>query len=268
MDKTEHNSWPFNVAALAGDMSFASEPVVADLDNDGRAEVIFGTWPRNGGRRVGKIVVVDWQGNLLQQVALPAPLSTDANAWNGVLGAPTLANIDADADLELVAGTVGSGIVAYDLPGSANARVLWGTGRGSFLRTGAQSSPTTFTVSAPAPIQPGDLVNFKLVLSDPIAPQLLALQLTDSLPSGLTLVPGSLQATGGTASENGDTISWSGALRSGKPITISFQAQISAAISSTTVLINQAQLSGGRTATFRSTLIVNGLGVWLPALRR
>jgi hypothetical protein len=43
-------------------------------------------------------VVTDWQGNLLQQNALPAPLSTDASAWNGVLGAPTLANIDADAD--------------------------------------------------------------------------------------------------------------------------------------------------------------------------
>lgn len=268
MDKTEHGSWPFNVTKLAGDMSFASEPVVADLDNDGRAEVIFGTWPRNGGRRVGKIIVADWQGNLLQQLALPAPLSTDANAWNGVLGAPTLANIDADADIELVVGTVSAGIVAYDLPGSAGARVLWGTGRGSFLRTGAQSPPTTFTMSAPTPVQPGDLVDFKLVLSDPIAAPLLALQLTDSLPSGLSLVPGSLAASSGTPSASGDTISWNGALRSGKPITITFQAQVSAAISSTTVLINQAQLTGGRTTTFRSTLIVNGQGVWLPALRR
>ncbi|MEP7190800.1 MAG: hypothetical protein ABI901_16540, partial [Roseiflexaceae bacterium] len=237
-------------------------------DNDGRAEVIFGTWPRNGGRRVGKIIVADWQGNLLQQLALPAPLSTDANAWNGVLGAPTLANIDADADLELVVGTVSTGIVAYDLPGSASARVLWGTGRGSFLRTGAQSPPTTFTMSAPTPVHPGDLVDFKLVLSDPIATPLLALQLTDSLPSGLSLVPGSLAASSGTPSASGDTISWNGALRSGKPITITFQAQVSAAISSTTVLINQAQLTGGRTTTFSSALIVNGQGVWLPALRR
>jgi uncharacterized repeat protein (TIGR01451 family) len=268
MDKTEHGSWPFNVAALAGDMSFASEPVVADLDNDGHAEVIFGTWPRNGGRRVGKIIVADWQGRLLQQIALPAPRDTDADSWNGVLGAPTLANIDADADVELVVGTVSAGIVAYDLPGSANARVLWGTGRGSFLRTGAQSPPTTFTASAPAPVQPGDLVDFKLVLSDPIAAPLLALQLTDSLPSGLTYVPGSLQASSGTPNESGGNISWSGTLRSGKPITIAFQAQVSAAISSTTVLINQAQLSGARTATFRNTLIVKGQGVWLPTLRR
>jgi hypothetical protein len=27
--------------------------------------------------------------------------------------------------------------VAYDLPGTASARILWGTGRGSYQRTGA-----------------------------------------------------------------------------------------------------------------------------------
>ena len=39
-------------------------------------------------------------------------------------------------DLEVVVGTVSSGVVAYELPNSANARVLWGTGRGSYRRTG------------------------------------------------------------------------------------------------------------------------------------
>jgi uncharacterized repeat protein (TIGR01451 family) len=268
MDKSEHGGWPFDVTRLAGDMSFASEPVVADLDDDGRAEVIFGTWPRNGGRRVGKIVVADWQGNLLQQIALPAPRNTGANAWNGVLGAPTLANIDADADLELVVGTVGSGMVAYDLPGSAAARVLWGTGRGSLLRTGAQSPPMSFSMSARPPVQPGDIVDFKITLSDPIATPRLALQLTDSLPSGLSYVPGSLSASDGTASESGGTIGWSGTLRSGKPITIVFRAQVSAAIAGPTAITNQAQLTGDRAATFSGTLIVKGHGVWLPTLRR
>jgi uncharacterized repeat protein (TIGR01451 family) len=268
MDKTEHGAWPFDVSKLAGDMSFASEPVVADLDADGRAEVIFGTWPRNGGRRVGKIVVADWQGSLLQQIALPAPRDSAADSWNGVLGAPTLANIDADADLELVVGTVSSGIVAYDLPGSSGARVLWGTGRGSFLRTGAQSPPISFAVSAAPPVQPGDVVSFRITLADPLATPVLALQLTDSLPSGLTYVAGSLSASGGTASESAGTISWSGTLRSGKPITIAFQAQVSAAISGPTAITNQAQLSGGRTAIFSNTLIVKGQGIWLPALRR
>ncbi|PYQ07253.1 MAG: hypothetical protein DMF82_04305 [Acidobacteria bacterium] len=61
---------------------------------------------------------------------------------NGGLGAPTLANIDADPDLEVVVGTIASGVVAYDLPNTANARVLWGTGRGSYRRTGALVQPS------------------------------------------------------------------------------------------------------------------------------
>jgi hypothetical protein len=52
------------------------------------------------------------------------------------LAAPTLADIDGDGELEIVLNTAHSGIVAYDLPGTANARVLWGTGRGSYLREG------------------------------------------------------------------------------------------------------------------------------------
>ena len=60
--------------------------------------------------------------------------------WNGGLAAPTLANIDADADLEVVVGTSPSGVVAYDLPGSASARVLWRTGRGGYKRSG--TAPT------------------------------------------------------------------------------------------------------------------------------
>ena len=56
------------------------------------------------------------------------------------MAAPTLANIDSDADFELVIGTAHTGLVAYDLPGSANARILWGTGRGSMLRSAAAPS--------------------------------------------------------------------------------------------------------------------------------
>jgi uncharacterized repeat protein (TIGR01451 family) len=268
MDKTEHGAWPFNVAGLAGDMSFASEPVVADLNNDGKAEVIFGTWPRNGGRRVGKLIVANWQGQLLQQVPLPAPLSTDASEWNGVLGAPTIANIDADADLEVVVGTVSSGLVAYDLPGSANARVLWGTGRGSFLRTGAQPPPISLRTLFPALPQPGDIVTFTLVLGDPIAAPLLALQVSDPLPASLTQVPGSLSASGGSAGSSGNTITWSGTLRSGKPVTITFKAKISPAITSPTLIANSIQVTGGRNQPLPTKLFVKGQAVWLPIMRR
>jgi hypothetical protein len=54
------------------------------------------------------------------------------------MAAPTLANLDLDPELELALVTAHSGVVVYDLPGSAYARVLWGTGRGSLLRSAAK----------------------------------------------------------------------------------------------------------------------------------
>ena len=51
-----------------------------------------------------------------------------------------MANIDGDPDLELVLGTINRGLVAYDIQNSAGARVLWGTGRGSFTRSGLAPS--------------------------------------------------------------------------------------------------------------------------------
>lgn len=269
MDKTERGNWPFDVTALAGDVSFASEPVVADLDNDGKAEVIFGTWPRNGGRRVGKLVMVDWQGNLIQQVALPAPLSTSADAWNGVLGAPTIANLDADADLEIVVGTVGAGIVAYDLTGTANGYVLWGTGRGSFFRAGAiPRNPLRAAFAADQSLPAaGATLTFRLNLSNPSGGALTPLQMSLALPSTLTYA-GGLSASRGNASESGGTITWNGAVPAGAPVIITFQAQVSPALVGPTVISSNAQITGGQTLSLSATIVVNGRGIWMPILRR
>ncbi len=136
LDKTEHGSWPYSVYnAAEGFYRFASEPVVADLDNNGSPEVLFASWTQKGSHQTGKLYILDNQGNPLQTVNLPAAFGSPD--WNGALPAPTLANIDADADLELILNTAHSGIVAYDLPGSANARIYWGTGRGNYQRTGS-----------------------------------------------------------------------------------------------------------------------------------
>ena len=135
LDKTEHGSWPFDVPGTG--IRFASEPVVADLDDDGQAEVIFTSWPEKLAGRLGQFHVLNSMGQQLYALDLPQAGAYVSVPWNGGLGAPTLANIDADPDLEVVVGTAHAGLVAYDLPGSAAARVLWATGRGSFRRTGA-----------------------------------------------------------------------------------------------------------------------------------
>lgn len=151
LDKTQHGNWPYAVPGSG--IRFAGEPIVVDLDNNGQAEVIFTSWPEKHDEWVGQLHILDYQGNLITSLDLPEPALGEE--WNGGLAAPTIADIDGDPDLELVIGTSHSGAVAYDLPGSGNARVLWGTGRGSFFRTGvvAPTEPATLFLTAGPPYQ-------------------------------------------------------------------------------------------------------------------
>ena len=145
LDKTEHGAWPFAVySAAEGTFRFASEPTVADLDNDGHAEVIFASWTQKGSNKTGKLHILDYMGHVLQEVALPVAFG--GTNWNGALAAPTLADIDGDPDLEVVLNTAHSGLVAYDLPGTAGARLLWPTGRANYQRD-AFAPPRPFAPS-------------------------------------------------------------------------------------------------------------------------
>jgi hypothetical protein len=141
LDKTEHGSWPFEVKkANQSYVRFASEPAVVDLDDDGLAEVIFKTWTQKGSNAVGQLIIASAAGTQLHAVNLP----DSSQNWDGAMAAPTVANIDADADLEVVIGTAHTGVVAFDLPGTSEARILWGTGRGTYLRAGTPP-PAEFT---------------------------------------------------------------------------------------------------------------------------
>jgi outer membrane protein assembly factor BamB len=136
LDKTEHGAWPFKVHNPAeGVIRFASEPVVADLDGIGGAEVIFTSWTQNGSNKTGRLHILNAQGMVLQEVDLPPAFSGD---YNGALAAPTLGNVDGDLDLEVIINSINSGVLVYDLPHTSGAHILWGTGRGSFLRDGAR----------------------------------------------------------------------------------------------------------------------------------
>jgi hypothetical protein len=131
LDKTEHDNWPYSIyRRVEGFYRFASEPVVADLDRDGCSEVIFTSWVQKTttGLRLGKLHVLDCKGNVVHEQNLPRPKSLSRHE-NGALPAPTIANIDSDPDYELVINTINSGFIAYDLPGSAGAKIQWRSGR-------------------------------------------------------------------------------------------------------------------------------------------
>lgn len=138
LDKTEHGSWPFTVGTSSS-VKHPTEPVVADLDDDGTPEVLFTSWAKHDSMETGSLYVVSATGVLLFEV--PLPLADTSQHWDGAMAAPTLANIDSDSDLEIVIQTALSGVVVFDLPGSSAAKILWQTGRGNFQRTGSATRP-------------------------------------------------------------------------------------------------------------------------------
>jgi len=64
----------------------------------------------------------------------------------------------------------------------------------------------------PAVAQPGDTVDFTLTVNPNVLSEDLTYDLVDTLPDGLTLVPGSAAATGGTVAEVGNGITWTGTM--------------------------------------------------------
>ena len=269
LDKTEHHNWPYNVSNTGPGIRFASEPVVADLDNDGFAEVVFASWPQKGSNYVGKLHVLNYQGAVLYEMNLPAPFGSPS--WNGAMAAPTLANIDADTDLELVLNTAHSGIVAYDLPGTANAGILWGTGRGNYQRTGSfllgSLDGSGLSTSSTLP-GAGDTVTVQITLKNP-GPTLPGVSLTSAIPGQVTYA-GGLTASSGTPTYGSGQVSWSGAVLAGVPVTIQFDVTVNAGVTSPTPIVVTAVLDDGEgnQDTLSLMIIANGLPTYLPLIAR
>lgn len=269
LDKTEHGNWPFSVYNPGeGFYRFASEPAVADLDNDGRAEVIFASWTQKGSNQWGKLHILDYLGNVLHEITLPAPEGDDRD-WNGALPAPTVANIDSDADLEVVLNTAHAGFVAYDLPGTANARVLWGTGRGSYQRNGALPKGYVETSVQPVAPEANDVLTYTIRIKNP-GPIRTQARLTDTLPPGVTYL-GNLWASTGSYGEAGGVITWTGMMLSAQPVTITFGATVNSDITDPQVLETTPIFNDGLGNVYslpKMMAIANAWPVYLPLITR
>lgn len=268
LDKTEHGNWPYSVYT-GGSYRFASEPVVADLDADGYAEVIVTSWVQKGSGQTGKLHILDHQGNPVHEVSLP--LAYGSPDWNGALPAPTLDNLDADADLELVLNTAHSGFVAYDLPGTANARILWGTGRANYQRTGSlPPGSLEGSVKMVEPIQagPGDPLTYTIRLENagPLRP---GVHVTDTLP-GEVYYLGNLWASSGSYGETGGVITWTGDVGPNGLVTITFGVTVGGQITTPHAVINTALVDDGRGNVWARTAIViaNGYAIYLPLIHK
>jgi hypothetical protein len=264
LDKKEHYNWPF--AVYDGNLlRFASEPTVADLDNDGFAEVIFASWVEKGSGHTGKLHILDYQGSPIHEVNLPPAFG--GPDWNGALAAPTLGNIDADEDLEVVLNTAHSGFVAYDLPGTGDARLLWATGRGSFQRTGSLDSGSLHrsTVSLrPILPEPGDILSYTIQLINP-GRSLSSVQANSTLPDKVTY-QGDASATSGLITESNGLITWTGSVGTDDPVTITYTALVDPNIAEPTVLVNIVRIDDGMGNIHlrNATAVVDALAVYIP----
>jgi hypothetical protein len=145
--------WEYPFSTVATPYTGASEALVADLNGDGVPEVIFTTFTSGGFGDPdipAHLIILSNTGALLQKVELPD---------RGSMAAPTIADIDGDGHLEIIVSlkdTIGGGyggVQIYDVPGSSDNCVMWGTGRGGLLRKGSYQpqigppSPPNLTIN-------------------------------------------------------------------------------------------------------------------------
>jgi uncharacterized repeat protein (TIGR01451 family) len=217
-----------------------------------------------GSHQTGKLHILDNQGNALQTVDLPPAFGSPD--WNGAMAAPTLANIDDDADLEVVLNTAHSGLVTYDLPGTSNARILWGTGRGNYQRTGAflygslQGSTKSVHPSLPGP---GDALTYTITLGNP-GPAMSGVRVTDTLPAEVHYL-GNLWASSSSYGYAGGVITWTGSVPAGTSVTLTFGVTVSEQITTPHAIVNTALINDGLGNVWQrqAVAIVNGQAVYL-----
>lgn len=129
--------WSFDIRTYADPLLFASEMMVADLNQDGRPEIIFTTWGIPGHKTPGSIIILDGAGNLLSRTSLPHP-GYNGNG-NGASAPPTIADIDGDGQLEILVQTYDHGVDVFTVPDSSTNCMIWTDSRGSLLRQGSNS---------------------------------------------------------------------------------------------------------------------------------
>jgi hypothetical protein len=125
--------WRYDYARGAAE-TFASEVVAADLNRDGRPELVLGTYGPT--TRSGRLVVLNAAGRRIHEVRLRRQRANGNGV--GIAAAPSIADIDGDGRLEIVVSTFDHGIDVFRVPRSDARSLPWPTGRGGPARTGAR----------------------------------------------------------------------------------------------------------------------------------
>jgi uncharacterized repeat protein (TIGR01451 family) len=161
--------------------------------------------------------------------------------------------------------------VAYDMPGTASARVLWGTGRGNYQRTGSLlygSLANSWASVHPLRPGPGEALNYTIHLENP-GPALTGVRVTDTLAAEVSYL-GNLWASSGSYGEAGGVITWTGTVPAAAPVTITFGATVNPEVTAPRVIPNTVLIDDGlgNVLSRQAVAIANGYGTYLPLVRK
>lgn len=126
--------WAF-VYTSGKSIMFASEPAIADLNQDGSPEVLFTTFGAPDELDSGHLFVLGADGTLLHDVPLVNEGASNGNG-NGAPAAPAVGDLDGDGQLEIFVQTFEHAMDVFTVPGSAENCLPWATARGGPLRMG------------------------------------------------------------------------------------------------------------------------------------
>ena len=124
---SELAGWPYTLPNNQnGVFEMPGEPVAADLNGDGRQEIVFASWTSNAaGTKTGvkgSLYVLNGSGQLVTKHSLHSSIyEADKIATdNGSYAAPLVRDIDGDGQQEILVNTLHYGVCAYDVtPGTA-----------------------------------------------------------------------------------------------------------------------------------------------------
>lgn len=143
---------------------------------------------------------------------------------------------------------------------------LWASLAGWNAPANLTSSSKTVNQLVPAL---NDTITYTIRITNSGDTLLKTVYLTDTLPTGLNFIPGSLTASAGSVdASHAPTLYWSGVLNPSPTVTITYAAKVTAA--QPTLITNSAQIQvAGEPAITRSASIVaNGHATYLPAIVR
>jgi hypothetical protein len=120
--------WKYDYAM--GAKLFASEPVIGDINDDRRVDVVFGTYSPDGSANdMTGLIALDAKGKLL--TGFPLKLLEDGNeSRQGIRSAPTLTDFDGDGHVEILAASWPGTLYVWKLPGEYRSWMMpWPTAR-------------------------------------------------------------------------------------------------------------------------------------------